>query len=256
VAIATLVLTGCTTQTLKPDPRDPLEKINRTIFTANDKLDRAFAKPVATAYHKVTPQIVQTGVSNFWSNATYPKTIINQFLQGKPLAGLHDLERFLLNTIAGIGGILDPATAAGLDRNDEDFGQTLGKWGLPHGPYVIIPILGPTSVRDGAGRITDRFADPVHYVDDWRWQWGLDGFRLLDRRARLLLASEALNEIHDPYAFIRSAYFQQRNYAVHDGNVIDTPADEGIDWDEEDPNEVPEGEPVEDAPPSKDPPPG
>lgn len=256
MAIATLVLTGCTTQTLKPDPRDPLEKINRTIFTANDKLDRAFAKPVATAYHKVTPQIVQTGVSNFWSNATYPKTIINQFLQGKPLAGLHDLERFLLNTIAGIGGILDPATAAGLDRNDEDFGQTLGKWGLPHGPYVIIPILGPTSVRDGAGRITDRFADPVHYVDDWRWQWGLDGFRLLDRRARLLLASEALNEIHDPYAFIRSAYFQQRNYAVHDGNVIDTPADEGIDWDEEDPNEVPEGEPVEDAPPAKDPPPG
>ena len=252
VALATLVLTGCTTQTLKPDPRDPLEKINRTIFTVNEGLDRAVARPVATAYRKVTPQLVQTGVSNFWSNATYPKTIINQFLQGKPLAGLRDLERFLLNTVAGIGGILDPATAAGLDRNDEDLGQTLGKWGLPQGPYLIIPVLGPTTVRDGTGRIADRFADPVHYVDDWRWQWGLDAFRLLDRRARLMPATDALREVHDPYAFVRGAYFQQREYAVHDGNVIDTPADEGIDWDEDEVDEEPPQEPAGDQPAEKD----
>lgn len=260
MAVATLVLTGCTTQTLKPDPRDPLEKINRTISTVNDRLDRAIGKPVATAYRKITPQLVQTGVTNFWSNATYPSTIINQFLQGKPLTGLRDLERFLLNTIAGIGGILDPATAAGLDRNDEDFGQTLGKWGVPSGPYIIIPLLGPSSFRDGAGRIADRFADPVHFVDDWRWQWGLDGLRLLERRARLLPATEALKDVHDPYAFIRNAYFQQREYVIQDGNVIDVPADEGIDWGEDEPDDL-DGAPVDDEPvqvdpAAQDPPPG
>ncbi len=235
VTLATLALAGCTSQPLKPDPRDPLEKFNRTMYTVNDGLDRAIARPVANVYRKVTPAIVQTGVSNFWSNANYPTTIINQFLQGKLRLGTRDLGRFLLNTVAGIGGILDPATAAGLEANDEDFGQTLGKWGVPTGPYVLLPIVGPSSVRDGSSLVVDRYTHPINYVDDWRWQWGLDLFRQLDRRARLMPASNALREVYDPYTFMRSAFFQQREYEVRDGNVKDTPADEGIDWNDDEP---------------------
>ncbi len=232
-ALAALLLAACTSQPLKPDPRDPLEKFNRTMYTVNDGLDRAIARPVARTYRKITPTFVQTGVSNFWSNVNYPTTIINEFLQGKPRAGFNDIGRFLLNTVAGVGGLLDPATAAGLDRNDEDFGQTLGKWGVRAGPYLMLPLLGPSTLRDGTARVADRFADPVHYVDDWRWQWGLDGFRLLDRRARLLPVTDKLNDIFDPYTFVRSAYFQQREYAIHDGNVELAPADEGIDLEDE-----------------------
>ena len=237
LALAAIALAGCTSQPLRPDPRDPLEKFNRSVYVMNDKLDRAVARPVAKAYRQVTPRVVQTGISNFWNNVEYPATIVNQFLQGKPGTGFRDLGRFLLNTVAGVGGILDPATAAGLERNDEDFGQTLGKWGVPPGPYLVIPILGPSSIRDGAGRVADRFTDPVHYVDDWRWRWGLDGLRLLDRRARLLSLEDTLQDIYDPYSFIRNAYLRQREYAVHDGNVVEVPADEGIDWSEEEEEE-------------------
>ncbi len=236
VALATVfLLTACTSQPLKPDPRDPLEKFNRTMYSVNDGLDRAIARPVARTYRKVTPAIVQTGVSNFWSNVNYPVTIINQFLQGKVRAGCSDLGRFLLNTVAGVGGILDPATAAGLDRNDEDFGQTLGKWGVPAGPYLMLPILGPSTIRDGTAKLADRQADPVNQVDEWEWRYGLDAFRLLDRRARLLPVTDTLKDVFDPYTFVRSAYFQQREYAVHDGNVEDVPADEGLEPEDDPP---------------------
>ncbi|MGE0582401.1 MAG: VacJ family lipoprotein [Steroidobacteraceae bacterium] len=230
VALATvLAFSACTSQPLKPDARDPIEKFNRSMYSMNEGLDRAIARPVARTYRRITPAIVQTGVSNFWSNVNYPTTIVNQFLQGKPRAGFSDLGRFLLNTVAGAGGLLDPATAAGLDRNDEDFGQTLGKWGVPAGPYLMLPILGPSTFRDGAAKVADRYADPVNYVDHWEWRYGLDAFRLLDRRARLLPVTDTLQDVYDPYAFVRGAFFQQREYAVHDGNVQDTPADEGID---------------------------
>ncbi|MGD9597801.1 MAG: VacJ family lipoprotein [Steroidobacteraceae bacterium] len=225
VALATLSIAACSSQPLRPDPRDPLEKFNRTMYTMNDALDRAIARPAARTYRRITPTVVQTGVSNFWSNATYPSTIVNQFLQGKPREGLSDLGRFVLNTVAGVGGLFDPATAAGLDKNDEDFGQTLAKWGVRSGPYLMLPLLGPSSLRDGVGKVPDRFVDPVHYVDDWRWQWGLDGLRLLERRARLLPATDTLKDVYDPYSFIRNVWFQQRDYAIHDGNVAPPPAD-------------------------------
>lgn len=233
VAFATLSIAACSSQPLRPDPRDPLEKFNRTMYTMNDALDRAVARPVARTYRRITPPVVQTGVSNFWSNATYPATVVNQFLQGKVREGFSDLGRFLLNTVAGVGGLFDPATAAGLDRNDEDFGQTLARWGVGSGPYLMLPLLGPSSLRDGIAKVPDRFADPVHYIDDWRWQWGLDGLRLLDRRARLLPATDALKDVYDPYSFIRNAWFQQREYAIHDGNVAAPPVDEEIAPDDE-----------------------
>lgn len=232
VVLTAIVIAGCATRPLQPDPRDPLERFNRSISVFNDRLDRAVARPVAVAYRKITPTPVRTGVSNFWANIHYPATVINQFLQGKPVTGMQDLGRFLLNTVVGVGGFLDPATAAGLDRNDEDFGQTLGKWGVPPGPYLVLPLLGPSSFRDGTGRIADRFANPVHYVDDWRWQLGLNAFDLLDRRVRLLPLTESLHDVYDPYSFARQAYFQQREYAIHDGNVSAAPADEGIDFDD------------------------
>lgn len=234
VALATaLLLAACTTQTLQPDPRDPLEKLNRTLYTVNDGLDRAIARPVARTYRKVTPPIVQTGVSNFWSNVNYPTTIVNQFLQGKMGAGFSDLGRFVLNTVAGVGGLFDPATAAGLDRNDEDFGQTLAKWGLPPGPFLMLPILGPSTLRDGAAKLADRYSDPVHYVEEQEWRYGLYALRLLEKRAQLLPATDTLQDVFDPYAFIRNAWFQQREYAIHDGNVVETPADEGLDFEDE-----------------------
>lgn len=233
VALATVLLGACSSQPLKPDPRDPLERFNRSVYTLNEGLDRAIARPAARAYRKVTPSFVQTGVSNFWSNVNYPSTIVNQFLQGKPRAGFSDLARFLLNTVAGAGGLLDPATAAGLDRNDEDFGQTLGKWGVPAGPYLMLPVLGPSTIRDGTAKLADRQVDPVGYVDDRAWRYGLDAFRLLDRRARLLPVTDTLQDVYDPYGFVRSAYLQQRDYAVHDGNVAAAPADEGIEIEED-----------------------
>ncbi|MBV6417121.1 MAG: putative phospholipid-binding lipoprotein MlaA [Steroidobacteraceae bacterium] len=238
-ALAALFLTACTTQALRPDPRDPLEKWNRSMYTFNDGLDRAIARPAARTYRRVAPGFVQTGISNFWSNATYPATIVNQFLQGKPRAGMSDLGRFLLNTFAGVGGLLDPASAAGIDRNDEDFGQTLAKWGVHPGPYLMLPLLGPSTLRDGFGKVPDRFADPVHYVEDWRWQWGLDGLRLLDRRARALPLTDKLRDIYDPYTFIRSAYFQQREYEIHDGNIEQPPADEDFAPDDADDSGAP-----------------
>lgn len=234
ISVALLALCACANQTLKPDPRDPWEKMNRVTFAFNDGLDRTIASPIARTYRKITPQPVQTGVSNFWSNVRYPITIANQFLQGQFVLGFQDTGRFLLNSIAGIGGLLDPATAAGLPKNDEDMGQTLAVWGVPFGPYLVLPVLGPSSLRDGAALVPDEYFDPLWHLNaDWRLKWGLEGFRLLEKRTRLLTASEALKTIYDPYSFMRGAYFQQREYEIRNGNIDFTPADEGIDWTDE-----------------------
>lgn len=217
--LAALAAAGCATPNSRPDPRDPLERVNRVTFAFNEGLDRTVAKPIARTYRKVVPDVVQTGVSNFWSNIGTPNTIVNQLLQAKFREGASDTGRFLLNTVVGLGGIFDPATAVGLAKNDEDFGQTFGKWGLGAGPYVVLPILGPSSARDTGALVFDRFTDPVEYIERDAWRWSLDAFRLLDRRVRLLPASDALDQVFDKYGFARNAYFQQRAYVVSDGAV-------------------------------------
>src|SRR4029077_8029849 len=163
---AVLVLAGCATvQNGKPDPRDPFETLNRSIYSFNSAADRAVFRPAARAWKAVVPTQVRHGLSNFLNNLAYPGTIINDLLQGKFTQGGHDLTRLVINTVFGLG-FFDPATAAGLQRNDEDFGQTLGKWGVPAGPYIMLPIFGPSSVRDAPTRLADDYTNARHYIND------------------------------------------------------------------------------------------
>lgn len=228
VAVAALCMVGCASSKAakKPDPRDPWERVNRVSYTVTDGVDRAVLKPAAKAYRAVTPNFVETGVSNFFDNLTYPRVVLNDLLQFKMNSVLHDTGRFVLNTTVGIGGLFDPATSAGLEKNDEDFGQTLGKWGVPSGPYVFIPLLGPSTVRDAFGGIPDQFTDPAIFVDNTGVRYGLLGLGLLDTRARLLEAEKALGTVYDRYAILRSVYLQQREYKVRDGDVPEEPLEE------------------------------
>ena len=218
ILLAGLVLTGCaSTPVGNPDPRDPWEKFNRKSFAFNDALDRAIAKPVAKGYVKVTPKFVRTGVSNFFSNLDTITTVFNDVLQGKMRQAGNDSGRFLLNTTLGFGGLFDPASAAGLDRNDEDFGQTLGKWGVKSGPYLMLPILGPSTVRDAFGRIPDQFTYPPNYLKDSTSQYVIRAVSFVDLRASLLDLEKQMNESPDRYAFVRNAWLQNREFKVTDG---------------------------------------
>jgi phospholipid-binding lipoprotein MlaA len=246
--VAAASLAGCSTAPLKPDPRDPFERMNRTTFAVNEGLDRAIARPIASTYRRYAPQFVQTGLANFFANLRYPIVMVNSALQGKIAQAGRDTGRFVINTTLGFAGFLDPASAAGLDANDEDFGQTLGVWGVGHGPYLVLPILGPSSVRDTTGLFVDRFADPVNYIEDDAWRWGVDLTRQLERRARLLPASDALARTYDRYAFLRSAFFTQREFQVRDGAVDEVPADEGFEDMEDDLEEPGNPEDVGESP--------
>lgn len=226
---------------------DPLEKLNRATYAFNDALDRMLARPAAKAYKAVTPPLVRQGVSNFFGNLGYPKVVINSALQGKFHDAGTDLERLLVNTILGVGGFGDPATHFGIPAHEEDFGQTLGKWGVPAGPYLVLPVLGPSDVRDAPARyVIDRYFAPTHYLKSTKTEYGIEAVGLLDRRVALLSADEALKSAFDPYALVRDAYQQRREYVVHDGNLPESSYDE--------PSDVPEAPPAEAAmPPPKEP---
>jgi phospholipid-binding lipoprotein MlaA len=220
--LSLLMVGGCATvPTGKADPRDPWERFNRSTFKFNDTLDRAIAKPVAKAYVKVTPRVVRLGVSNVFNNLDNVPTVINDALQGKFRQAGHDSARFLLNSTLGLGGLFDPASAAGLESNDEDLGQTLGKWGIKSGPYLVLPILGPSSVRDTFARAADTYMEPVYYLEDDSTRYIIRVIELIDMRASLLDLDSQLGRSYDPYAFVRNAWLQRREYQVKDGNVED-----------------------------------
>ncbi|HLA71298.1 MAG TPA: VacJ family lipoprotein [Steroidobacteraceae bacterium] len=254
--LVALLFAGCATVPGKPDPRDPWERFNRSSFVFNDALDRAIAKPVAKGYKKVTPRIIRTGVSNALSNLNTVSTIINDVLQGKMRQAGHDSGRFLLNSTLGLAGLFDPASAAGLENNDEDFGQTLGKWGVKSGPYLMLPFLGPSTVRDSFARIPDQYTYPVNYLEDDSTRYLIRGIDFLDLRAGLLDLDAQLERSYDRYAFVRNAWLQRREFLVSDGNVEDQSAEleEGM---EEDPaaDSKPAEEPPADAAPADAPPP-
>jgi phospholipid-binding lipoprotein MlaA len=229
VALLSLSLVGCASApNARKDPRDPLEGFNRASYKFNDAIDRALLKPAAKGYKAVTPDFMETGVTNFFSNLTQPTVIINDLLQGKFKAGLNDTGRFLVNTTVGIGGLFDPASAAGLDRNDEDFGQTLGKWGVPSGPYLMVPLFGPTTFRDGVGTGIGVYTDPAHYIERDAIRYSLTGLDVIDSRARRLSLDDTLTSAYDPYTFIKNAWLQQREYQVKDGNVPSPTFDEPL----------------------------
>lgn len=217
-----LLLTGCATlPSGKPDPRDPWERFNRSSYALNDALDRAVLKPVAKGYKKVTPRVVRTGVSNVLSNLNTVSTIVNGALQGKMRQAGRDSARLLLNSTLGLAGLFDPATSAGLEKNDEDFGQTLGKWGVKPGPYIMLPLLGPSTVRDTLARFPDQYTYPVNYLEDDSTRFMIRAVDLVDMRAGLLELDAQLDRSYDRYSFIRNAWLQRREFQVTDGNIDD-----------------------------------
>lgn len=203
-------------------PSDPLEKVNRSIFAFNNVADAYVLEPVARGYVKVVPRPVRLGIGNFLSNLSYPVVIANDLLQLKFGRAAKDTGRFLMNSTLGIGGLFDPASAAGLTETDEDFGQTLGHWGVGDGWFLMLPLLGPSSNRDLVGLAADSYAQPINHVDfehDDEVSIGLLVLGALDTRAALLGTEQLLREQFDPYVFLRTAYLDRRRNLVHDGNA-------------------------------------
>jgi phospholipid-binding lipoprotein MlaA len=238
-ACATLLLclqAGCAT-TGATTAGDPLERWNRGVQKFNDAVDRGVLKPVAKAYRRALPQPVRTGISNVLSHFAFPVTIANDLLQCKFVATAQDLGRFALNSTLGLGGLLDPASDAGLPRNDEDFGQSLGRWGVPAGPYFVLPLLGPSTLRDAPAIVVDSQADlrvQIDLRDHERAAVGV--LYALDRRSELLATDPAVDAAFDRYAFIRDAWLQRREYQVKDGDVPEESPPEVL----EDPEETPQ----------------
>ena len=220
-ALLVSLLAGCAT-TRMGTPGDPLERMNRATYRFNDTVDRAVLRPVATGYRDHVPQLIQQGVDNFLENLAFPTTIVNDLLQLKVKDTLVDLGRFAVNTTLGIGGLLDPASHFGIPKNDEDFGQTLGRWGVPSGPYVVVPFFGPSTVRDAPSIFVDAQTDlRVALHIDNSVEWTLAGISLVHRRSELLPFDAQFDAAYDRYAFIRNAWLQRREYQVKDGDVAD-----------------------------------
>ncbi|MDG2252130.1 MAG: VacJ family lipoprotein [Methylophilaceae bacterium] len=200
------------------EDNDPLESMNRAIYSFNDSVDGAIMKPVAKGYKAVMPNFAVKGVNNFYNNIRDVITVINDLLQLKINHAVHDSGRVLLNSTIGIVGFIDVHTMNGGERRKEDFGQTLGHYGIGHGAYLVLPFLGPSSLRDGAGLATDTILfDPISYVDPPRTRNQLRIVQIVDKRAELLNASDILGSASlDPYAFQRDAYMQYREALVND----------------------------------------
>jgi phospholipid-binding lipoprotein MlaA len=213
---ACLVMAGCATTRDNPDP---WEGLNRKTYAFNDALDRAVLKPLAQGYQKVTPAFAQEGVNNFFDNVEDAWTSVNNFLQGKPRQGLSDAGRFLANTILGVFGLWDVATPMGLEKHYEDFGQTLGWWGVPAGPYLVLPLLGPSTARDGPARLVTPEWYYADAINPERLYWGLWGVEKVRTRANLLKSESILDQAAlDKYTFIRDAWLQRRQNQVYDGS--------------------------------------
>ena len=212
-----LFVCACAT-TGQGDPRDPLEPLNRAVYGFNQGVDEAIARPVATAYRDYVPEPLRNYVRNFFSNLGDLLIGFNNILQGKPDEGLQDWARFAFNSVFGVFGINDFASDIGLEKHNEDFGQTLGRWGFGEGPYLVLPLLGSSDVRDGIGTVGDIYADPVGDLRPIRVRNSLQVLRFTGVRADLLDASRLLEQAAlDQYVFQRDAYLQRRRNLVYDG---------------------------------------
>ena len=196
------------------DINDPLEDINRITFEFNESLDRNFLKPVAETYSK-SPKLIKKGVTNFFNNLEEVETTVNQVLQGKPMLALNDLTRFVINSTIGLGGFIDIATKIGLTRHEEDFDQTLALWGVPSGPYIMLPALGPSSLRDTLSRPFSSFLSVTFHMTESDVNITLKGIDALETRERLLEIESLI--YGDRYDFVKDSYIQYLNYEVKDG---------------------------------------
>jgi len=215
-------------QALVANVNDPFENINRTFFDINEKVDNVALKPIALTYSK-TPEPVKHGITNFFRNLKEIDNTLNQVLQGKPKYAINDFSRFIINSTIGIGGILDPASSMGLERHDEDFGQTLGLWGVSPGPYLMIPFLGPTTTRDLLSRPISSFLEVTFHMDDSNVRISLSALDAIETRERLLDVESLLSG--DKYNFVRDSYSQSREYEIKDGlNIVDEFTDDMDDF--------------------------
>lgn len=215
---AGMALSGCATSQ-PAHPKDPLEGFNRAMFQINDALDTVVVRPAAVVYDNVLPSPVKTGVSNFFSNLGDLRNAANNLLQGKVEAAFGDLFRFALNSTWGLLGVLDIASEAGIPKHNEDFGQTLAVWGVGDGPYLVLPLLGGRNIRDTAALPVDYYSHPTTYVEGDAAKYSFKAAEIVVKRAELLPADRAIEgRMIDKYAYMRDAYFQRRNYLIHDGN--------------------------------------
>ena len=230
IFLLALALSACASVTGPTDPNDPFESYNRAVYQFNDKFDTYLLKPVSKGYDKITPTPVQKGVSNFFSNLDDVLVIINDLFQLKFSQFFSDTGRLLVNSTLGIYGIIDWASDIGLEKHNEDFGQTLGYWGVPPGPYFVLPFLGPSTIRDTGGLTADTaYFNPIYKEVGQSFPppsrepeyavWGMTSLNFVDKRAQFLKKEEILDEAAlDPYIFIREGYLQRRKHLVYDGN--------------------------------------
>lgn len=227
------MLSACATP---QNNHDPIEPVNRATDKVNDSIDRVTIKPVAKGYTAAVPKPIRTAVSNFYDNATYGNTILNDFLQGKGEQGFMDLIRFLINSSLGVGGLVDVASSMGLEKHEEDFGQTLGVWGFSQGAYIVYPLVGPNSVRKTPDFLFSTATDPLFWASLVVAPYitiPVTALKYIDKRARLMEASDMRDELAlDPYVFTREAYTQNRTYKIYDGNPP-APKNDDDDWEED-----------------------
>jgi phospholipid-binding lipoprotein MlaA len=217
--VSAALLAGCASTR---DARDPLEPFNRSMSAFNSVVDTALIKPAAQAYVKAIPRPVRTGINNFFGNLGDISVMFNNLLQGKINNAASDFGRLSMNSTFGLLGLFDVATPLGIPKHDEDFGQTLGKWGVGPGPYIVLPIFGPTTTRDGLASLPDSVLNPVNYIEDEATRWSLFGLGIVNTRANLLKATNILDEAAmDKYIFTRDALLQRRLKQVYDGEVPD-----------------------------------
>lgn len=220
-------------ESAKPPPNpDPWEPFNRKVFAFNDFADRWVLKPVAKGYDHITPQFLEDGVHNMFANLGEVSDILNSLLQAKFKNSAVSGGRLVLNSTVGLLGFFDVASKVGWQRHEEDFGQTLGYWGVKSGPYIVVPFLGPRTVRDGFGNIADVYSDPLAYMEHVRTRNQLLGLRIVDTRAQLLKAEELMSG--DRYIFMRDAYLQRRQFLINDGVVQDNFGGDDEDYDYDD----------------------
>ncbi len=228
-----LIFSGCATTSDIKDPTDPYESFNRTSYQFNKAIDDVALRPLAKGYDAVFPGPMKVGISNFFSNLEEVPTTVNSVLQGKFADALSDLGRFIINTTLGLAGFMDVATDLGLEKHDEDFGQTLGVWGVSSGPYLVLPFLGPSTMRDVVGKPLDSTYSLQNDIDHIPTKNSIYFMELIDLRYRLLALDSQLEDAIDEYSFVRDAFMMRLEYKVYDGNP---PEDEDFydDFDDED----------------------
>lgn len=226
--LVVLCATGCASLPPgEPVEHDPWERLNRSLYSFNDAADSVSLKPIAKGYKKILPEPVRNGITNFAQNLGAPRNIVNNFLQGKPSRGVSELARFIVNSTIGLGGLIDVAAASGVEAHREDFGQTAAVWGVPAGPYVMVPFIGPQTLRDVILMPANIELDILHHVDESSIRDRLWVLRSIDLRHRVLSLEDLLADSADPYVTLRESYLQNREFEIYDG---DPPMDDDDDF--------------------------